>query len=844
MSRKKSVSPRASGSARAADETSIPKTPVSGTKPEDRPPPGTSLAPARDISGVSSPDTNIFQVGGVARLSPGGLQYLTIQTEAVRLALDHLRDYLERTRTGRTSGQAKKKEDGAVIAIVGEYGTGKTHLAGELLRRIEEANDPTIHTFYLDAPSDTFLALYRDRFIPRLNKGQVQRRVEDYYSDIVAEELDGSELTRATAERLRRRDISPDRVVKEFGLMESKFVRLLGEKLKMVTEREDFSTALLLFRRPEFENAIWEWLKGSPPDPTLKERGIRRQIDSDPQALEAIGVMAFLFGRQHHRFVLIIDEMEKVFSPSAAPDQATILAFKKLMEAVLDTRALLILAGLPDFWEILPPDALQRVTLKVTPSPLTPEETEQYIREAQLRATGAAHLEPFTPDTVSYLTEIAGGNARKIFRLCYHMYQAATLAGTKVDRAMIREVAREQFEVTTTEDVVGEITRVIDGHGWRFQRDQTFDGAEPKKDSRVDFWLPVGDDESGCAVLLARSILQESEAKALAERSGKVRIRDEAGPKIATLLVVNGYLAENLAPQVESAFDRVVIHRLRRFPEDLEAALTGLRVRLEQRRREDVLATIRDRVDEIARQNLGFGTRLSDLVELALTRRDVQVAVATGLRSVFGQLAGTASAPEGDFPHFLELFDSARRAADSLASPLTEILDLFFGSPTPDRLNSPFESRYITSFMDFSDVPGKGVEHISGLAQLQLARSLLAEFRRNVFEFLNSLRAAPLQLRENHIDSKAYYIDSLMARCRTFENFIKSLDLRGSYDKSLDFHDRILRHSNRRPDEPQAVAPPPMFEGWIETLLRLPYSVYRLFRDHELDELLGGRRAR
>ena len=103
--------------------------------------------------------------------------------------------------------------------------------------------------------------------------------------------------------------------------------------------------------------------RGSPPDDALVDRGIKRTLDSDPAVLETIGVLAFLFGRQNHRFVLVIDEMEKVLSHSTPrrPDEATVLAFKKLMEAMGKTRALLILGGLPDFLEVLPDDAQQRI---------------------------------------------------------------------------------------------------------------------------------------------------------------------------------------------------------------------------------------------------------------------------------------------------------------------------------------------------------------------------------------------------------------------------------------------------------------------------------------------------
>ena len=64
------------------------------------------------------------------------------------------------SRGGAVSANAKNDESqGSVIAIVGEHGTGKTHIALELLQRITSSDAAELHLFYLDAPADTFLVL-------------------------------------------------------------------------------------------------------------------------------------------------------------------------------------------------------------------------------------------------------------------------------------------------------------------------------------------------------------------------------------------------------------------------------------------------------------------------------------------------------------------------------------------------------------------------------------------------------------------------------------------------------------------------------------------------------------
>ena len=259
-------------------------------------------------------------------------------------------------------------------------------------------------------------------------------------------------------------------------MSESEFIRRLGQKLKVITEKEQYATALLLLLRPEFRDAVWEWLSGSPPDKILQERGITSSIDTDADALEAIGVLSFLFGYLEHRFILVIDEIEKVLSHTNTRgiDKSTLLAFKKLMEVMSKTRALLIISGLPEFLELLPEDTLQRISCIVRPSRLSGDDTVRLIKEAQKQEFGTEKLDPFSRETAQYITTIAGGNVRKVLRLCFHSFHAAALANSPVNSAMIREAARDQFELSSTEDILSEIGRVINQRGWAYEQNKSF----------------------------------------------------------------------------------------------------------------------------------------------------------------------------------------------------------------------------------------------------------------------------------------------------------------------------------------------------------------------------------
>jgi Cdc6-like AAA superfamily ATPase len=770
---------------------------------------------------------NPFPVSAVASLHLPEEGFWSIETEALKEARAQLAVYLARA-AGELQGGAPETE-GMTLAIVGDYGTGKTHIAQDMLRQIATTRDPHLHPLYLDAPSDTFLALYRDRFMKRLDQSEVLERVEEYYADVVADDLGNSELTRPVADALRQRKVRAAQVVEDLGLMESKFIQELGKRLEVVTRRPDFGTALLLLRRPEFRAAAWEWLSCREPDPMLEERGIKTPIDSDAAALEAIGVMAFLFGQQRHRFILFIDEIEKVLSHRAPhqPREAAVLALKKLMEAMLHTRALLVLIGLPEFLEFLPDDARQRIAAIIRPSALTAPEVEQYIREAQRRTSGTDQLEPFSSDTVDYLAEVAGGNARKMVRLCYHTYIEAETSGGVVTRALIREVARKQFELTKAEDVSAEIIRCIESRGWLCERNKTL--GKGKTAEQVDFWLPYGEGNVGIAILLTQSVLQESEAQALQKRASAVTLRDKAAVKRVSVLVVNGYLADNLRPALEAAFGKVLVYRLRNFQEDLDAVLLGLRANLEQLGREDILASIKQRVDEIARQGSNVESRLREAIDRGVSRAELQSSVAAGLRAVFGQLAtGTASSPsEADYPHVVAVFDRVQQLMDSSGWP-ERFFDFAFGLPLEIRRRLEYSDPNFADMYRF-------------LRRREGAAKLMSNFSSKYDNSFYAIKLSFLSFRRGIFSALGFtFIDRVLPfsqieiindLCRNYDEYLHKLEIERIVKSEVDQAIQLARDYYPSGFFEEIVLRNVSPSGLEVELRRLPRSVYDACRD-------------
>jgi hypothetical protein len=629
---------------------------------------------------------NPFPSTPVAQISESGTDPVTIPTGAVREAFGCLDAYLAATPTPGTDPQTLP---GGVLAVVGDYGTGKTHLAMALRRRAQERAGSAVRTIYLDAPAGTFSALYR-RFLGELDRTEIRHRVREYHAEILADSLRASELTAPVADRLDDPAVDPVDLIARSGHLETMFLERLQERLRRITDNEAFSSALTLLLRPEFEAAVWEWLEGHPPDPVLAERGIVTPTTaSETRALEALGVFALLFGHRRHRLVLVIDELDKILLASDRPEQDVVPAFKKLLQVSLGAGAFLVLCGLPDLLQALGEDTRQRFSRVVQMSPLTGEDVRWFIEQSQLRVNRQARLEPFTVDTVGYLVRIAGGVPRKVIRLCHQLYRRAQEQRTGVTYAMVRQVAREA-DFGSPREVRAEIRRVLVADGWPYVRDHPV-GPEGQ---RVDYWVPVGGTGAGCAVVLSEAVLNKPDAEALSQRARAIHTL----PVSETLLVVVGYLVPELvAPLAESFRTEPVVYEPGSFADDFAASLKAMIRRVEQDSGEEPLAAIRDRVERINRQQASVHTLLEQLAVHQDTMRsaaDRQLAalqqrldaVSQALVARLGEGLATDPRARSRLPAELAtLFDEPLPALDELGRVEARLREVFDASRQDSR---------------------------------------------------------------------------------------------------------------------------------------------------------------
>lgn len=538
-------------------------------------------------------DDNPFPARAAAETQGLDDDVTSIETEAVREAVALLDGYF-----GRTS------ERGAALAVSGEHGSGKTHLLFQLLRRTKR-HGPGAEFVYVDAQRGSFHNLYRNNFLTLFDRTDMVDRVREYYANIVADSLENTGFPADITERLRTTDIDPQKFVHQFNLAESTFLATLNTALSQVTRNEEFGTALVLLLRAELRDAVWEWLRGEQPSELLVEHGIESHIQSDAQALEAMGVIALLYRGRARHLVLAFDQLDKVLSGAGTPEPETVTALQRMIELMADQGIFLVLSGLPEFLGGIGRQGQDHgLSAAITTSGLTPAEVRSYIEASIARTTRyGAGLGPFPPQIAEFIAELAGHSARKMVQICHACYRDS-LATREVTSPMVLKAARSRVEPegTVRERIEAELRK--QAREYHVNHPVNGNGGP-----RAPYWVPAAG--TGCALFVQNALVVPDDVIDVIEQVDAVRA---AAPRCRTALIVNGFLSERIREAVNGHFtEPPLIYAAERFPDEFARLMRRMTAHLDASG-DDQLRSVRASVNRLAEAQ---GTTQSYLEMLA-----------------------------------------------------------------------------------------------------------------------------------------------------------------------------------------------------------------------------------
>lgn len=585
-------------------------------------------------------------------------EVVTVQTPAISDAKAALDDYLGHDGPG------------AALVVTGEHGTGKTHLAAELMRIARASDD--VRFAYVEAEEGGFVPTYRGNFLLRFNREDVVGHVRRYYADIVADSLASTGFPDTVITQLRDAEIDPARFVSRFNLAESTFLDQLDERLARVTQKEEFGTALMLLLRGEFSDMVWEWLRGEPPGEVLRERGITSSIDGEVEAVEAMSVLAMLYRERARRFVLVIDEMHKLLPNSSDPPPAMRTALLSLIGHARERGIFLVLSGLPEFRGLLGDKLDTSIDAELSTDEFSEAQVRSYIERSIAQTRNGVGLGPFTAESARFITAVAGGNARRIIQICRAAYRES-LVTEMTGVELVEHAIRGRFQQTTVGAVQELVKRELQSRDWFVRTDDPVAGADGP---RVPIWVPITDN-AGCAVFFTDSMIRPTEAtrKLIADADAV----SAALPDSMTMLVVNGFVSDDVRRTLADHFSvpPLMYHGSQDFNAEFHAQFGRIANRLET-----LAPAIQTIKNNIRRLSGTQNTAVNMLKDLTMMIEATRAATEKNTALVRGLLAGEAP-PRPLPPDVDAMFSDLMDDVQSLVS-LYGVLDQTFGEGRAD----------------------------------------------------------------------------------------------------------------------------------------------------------------
>jgi hypothetical protein len=306
---------------------------------------------------------------------------------------------------------------------------------------------------------------------------------------------------------------------------------------------------------------------------------------------EAMGAVARLYGRTGGRLVVVLDDVDRLLTASNRTVETSAELWARVVETFTAAGTFLAMTGPPELLSRLDDRSRERLGPVVALPPFAGTDVELFIRQSQRRVFGESSLLPFTSEVVHYLAEVTGGVPRRVVRMCFHLFRAATRASSRVTFGMVRSVLHAHFDALNMSTVQATIARVLTEGGHEFHRDYLVPAAVP---APVDFWIFTQEHTAGCVVLVTESVLKPETVDDLTRRLGDIQF---IIPNSAAVLVVVGHLTVELAaPLTPLVATDPIVYEPSTFAETFADSVTSVMRQLERQVGLDSNATMLERV--------------------------------------------------------------------------------------------------------------------------------------------------------------------------------------------------------------------------------------------------------
>jgi hypothetical protein len=570
----------------------------------------------------------------------------------------------------------RRQGGGRMLAIVGTYGAGKSHLASQVVRQWSDAEGGPLACVVRLRPQDTVYDIYLRIFEyghtseadtqpgGGIKMVDVHRRVAEIYADLKRE--------------LAFRDVPPGAVPpgRSWPVMSGdlELLRALQDRLLAIVGDREFACglSLLLHADHDIVGQAWAWLRGGPVTTDLDRRGVTVPIENEERAKVAMLALARLLNRSAGRFALVVDDVEQL-GDYADTRHRMAAVLGDLARWTADSGALLVVAVLARTWQRVPEGVLQRVGRIIRPDPFSTADIASYV-DAVYSENPDASRPPFQPAAIERLHDITGGSPRQVVDACYHA--AERVGGSEqVTASLIERVSVDIFAHTPPGVVAADISGVCAALGQR-----AVERPVPGR-AAARLWVPADANGAGIMIVISGPVVTSAAATRL------IRLAGKSGGTAGTeaVLVCAGPLAGSLDGRLRNAFSSVLRADDDDFLSDVSVLIGSLTSSLGKQAEVAVLHELRDELHRLQVRDYQLGRDLAKLREEQEQR--LRVVIREEARRSNLRLPGADALDFGDrLPGLQALFDEALSPIRAALERVEQLWRSMFMSPEPTRL--------------------------------------------------------------------------------------------------------------------------------------------------------------
>ena len=411
---------------------------------------------------------NPFPQYPVAQLSetPAGVSGRTWVTDPIRQERALIASWVEHP------------EKPLIVAVIGEYGSGKTHLlldAMASLRRDLDGREHEPSLLPVVAVAERPLGWYQAEIGPKLAGLPLEDLVLSLYAKAGQEVASRAELTRAAVGTLARKPEAILTLVREDLLSRTEVEAVFRDMLDLAVPdaHRDIRQTFALLRWDTAPDAR-RWLAGEELTEDQAGRlGLPVSIGTDERALDTLLAVAALHHATGRVFALFVDETEHFLRTEGNGGQnPNVTSMKRLVEGLARRHAVVFVAGHFSAWDTLR-DYHDRF------SPTAPIELEN-LTGPQVRLLVAKRV-PEARDLgesqSDLVAELGEGNMRSISSLLRELYERSDGFTEPLSPIQIETAAKWIRQQPKPETILLRVYELLESFGFTVARERQVAGV-------------------------------------------------------------------------------------------------------------------------------------------------------------------------------------------------------------------------------------------------------------------------------------------------------------------------------------------------------------------------------